>query len=720
MLEVAIAGNPNTGKTTLFNVLTGAHAHVGNYPGITVERRLGAHVTAAGDHWQLHDLPGCYSLSAHSPEEEIAHHALTGRIAGLKVDVAVVVLDATNLARNLFLLLQVAELGKPVVGALNMMDTAQAQGLDIDVEALQQALGCGIVPMVARKGLGLRELEAAVALAGQMPERGRVVDTDWPPDVREAITIARTVLQSNGAQFQNLSDGETLWWLATDQALADAMQPGLGAQLMTAVPRGSTPDQDVRRRVVEARFARIDNLLASHVHPQLPTKPTLSDRIDRVVLHPALGAVLFLLAMGLLFQAVFFGAEPAMGAVDAVMGALSEQLTGLLPESLVRSVLIDGVLGGIAATLVFLPQILLLFFGITLLEDSGYLARTAFLVDRLMARIGLPGQAFVPLLSSFACAIPGIMATRTMTDPRDRLLTILIAPLMSCSARLPVYTLVTASVFAGQGPVLGFLSLGGLVVAGMYALSFLIALAVAFVLRRTAVPGGGAPLLLEMPPWRWPRLRNILRTLWDRGRVFVTQTGTIIVALSVVLWALLTFPREGLTDVERQTMTQEVEATTSPKSPERSQGLAAIEGQDEQVRLERSIGGRMGKLIEPAIAPLGFDWRIGIGLIGSFAAREVLVPTLGQVYGHGKADIDDAYTGAVGRSMIRAGALSPLKGLSLMVFFAIAMQCLSTVATIRRETNSWRWPIFTIVYLNGLAWIASFAVYQGGRALGWS
>ncbi len=724
-LEVALAGNPNTGKTTLFNALTGARAHVGNYPGITVERRMGSHRTAAGEHWQLHDLPGCYSLSAHSLEEEIAHHALTGRIAGLSIDVAVVVLDATNLSRNLFLLLQVAELGKPVVGALNMMDAARAQGLDIDVEALEQALGCPIVPMVARKGVGLRELEAAVARVARAPELGRVADTIWPADVREAIDQAKAVLRSNrvvlnanASGVQDLSDGETLWWLATDPGLADAAQPGLGAQLLRAVPRGATPEQDIRRRVVQARFARIDALL--DVREQQPGKTTLSDRIDRVVLHPALGAILFLVAMGLLFQAVFFGAEPAMVAVDTVMGALSDLLTRALPESLLRSVLVDGVMGGIAATLVFLPQILLLFLGIALLEDSGYLARTAFIVDRLMGRIGLPGQAFVPLLSSFACAVPGIMAARTMADPRDRLLTILIAPLMSCSARLPVYTLVTASVFAGQGPVLGFLSLGGLVVAAMYALGFLIALASAFVLRRTVVPGGGAPLLLEMPPWRWPRLRNVLRALWDRGRFFVTQTGTVIVALSVVLWALLTFPRQGLTDVERQEKTQTVQASTTAGSPERKSALAAIDSQDEQLRLERSIGGRMGKLIEPAILPLGFDWRIGIGLIGSFAAREVLVPTLGQVYGHGKADVDDAYTGAVARSMIRAGGLSPLKGVSLMVFFAIAMQCLSTVATIRRETSSWRWPIFATVYLNALAWLASFAVYQGGLALGWS
>lgn len=707
MLEVALAGNPNTGKTTLFNALTGARAHVGNYPGITVERRQGTHATTAGPDWQLHDLPGCYSLSAHSPEEEIAHHALTGRIAGLAVDVAVVVLDATNLSRNLFLLLQVAELGRPVVAALNMMDAAQAQGLDIDTAGLSAALGCPIVPMVARQGTGVAELEAAVQAVARDPSQGRVADTPWPAEVREAIARSREVLQASDPRPHG--DGEVLWWLTTDPGVADAVHPGLGARLLQVVPRGPSPDCDVRRRIAEVRFARIDALLARHVRRHALPRASVSDRIDRVVLHPALGAALFLLAMTLLFQAVFVGATPAMEAVDAAMSWLGAGLRSLLPDNLLRAVLLDGVLAGIAATLVFLPQILMLFLGIALLEDSGYLARTAFLVDRLMARIGLPGKAFVPLLSSFACAVPGIMATRTIADPRDRLLTILIAPLMSCSARLPVYTLVTAAVFAGQGPVLGVLSLGGLVVAGMYALGFLIALASAFVLRRTAVPGGGAPLLLEMPPWRWPRLRNVARTLADRAKVFVTQTGTVIVALSVVLWALLTFPRQGLTDAERRDLTTQSQA-----------GQQDVEARDAQVRLERSLGGRLGHLIEPAIAPLGFDWRIGIGLVGSFAAREVLVPTLGQVYGHGKGDADEAYTGALARSMVRGGGLSPLKGLSLMVFFAIAMQCLSTIATIRRETNSWRWPLFTIAYLNGLAWLASCAVYQGGLALGYA
>lgn len=721
MLEVALAGNPNTGKTTLFNALTGARAHVGNYPGITVERRHGVHATADG-HWRVHDLPGCYSLSALSPEEEIAHHALSGRF-GDRFDVAIVVLDAANLARNLLLLLQIADLDLPVVAALNMMDAADAAGLQVDVTRLQAALGCPVVPLVARRSEGLPGLEAAVLAVTKSPGLGRLrLAVDWPADVRRALDLAQPILLQAGVvgAVPAANTEPALWWLTADPAVADRASPGLGARLLTAVPRAPVAAEDVRRRATVARFAAIDGVLDACL-TRTPLPPGPSERIDRWVLHPVAGALLFLAAMAALFQAVFAWADPAVQAVEWVMGSVAAGLEALLPDGLLRDVLVDGVLAGVAGTFVFLPQILLLFLGIGLMEDSGYLARTAFLVDRLMARVGLPGKAFVPLLSSFACAVPGIMATRTMTDPRDRLLTILVAPLMSCSARLPVYTLVTAAVFAGTLPVLGVLSVGGLVVTAMYTLGFAVALASAFVLRRTLVPGGGGPLLLEMPPYRWPRPRNVLRMLWDRGRVFVLQTGTVIVGLSVVLWALMTFPQVDLDPIERNRLVAAANATTAAGSAERATALADVEHRDTQHRLANSLAGHIGHAVEPFIAPLGFDWRIGIGLVGSLAAREVLVPVLGQVYGRGsQQDGDERFSSELGRSMARDGSLTPLKGVSLMVFFAIAMQCLSTVATIRRETNSWRWPLFTLGYLNGLAWLASFAVYQAGLALGYS
>jgi ferrous iron transport protein B len=716
-LEVALAGNPNTGKTTLFNALTGARAHVGNYPGITVERRVGTH-DAHGHSWRVTDLPGSYSLSAHSPEEEIAHHALTGQMGDPIPEVVIVVVDATNIARNLLLLLQIAEIGRPVLVALNMMDAAAKEGVDIDVAVLQRELGCPVVPMIAARGEGLEALGAAVAAVAADPQRGQIAETAWPAAVSEAIARARDVLAKfpprQVADQNEQPNGNVLWWLSTDPEIASAEVPGLGAALLHAVPRPRDPTEDPRRLATVARFARIDAILSRCVQRRVVATSGSSERVDRVLLHPAFGALLFILAMTALFQAVFAGAQPAVDLVEAGMGWVSDLARTWLPDNLLRDVLIDGVLAGVSGTLVFLPQILMLFLGISLLEDSGYLARTAYLVDQLMARIGLPGKAFVPLLSAFSCAVPAVMATRTMPDRRDRLLTIMVAPLMSCSARLPVYTLVTAAVFAHQKPVLGIFSLGGLVVTAMYALGFLIAILSAFVLRRTAIKGGGAPLLLEMPPYRWPRLKNVVRSLGDRAWVFVTQTGTIIVLLTVILWGLMTFPRH---DVKAQ---DAVVATAAPSEQQRAVATQIARAESQQ-QLHDSFAGHIGRAIEPIILPLGFDWRIGIGLVGSFAAREVLVPIMGQVFGRGsQADIDDKYAADVGKTMAGAGALTPLKGLSLMVFFAIAMQCLSTLATIRRETNSWRWPIFAVVYMNGLAWLCSFTVYQIGRSMGYA
>ncbi len=714
-LHVALCGNPNTGKTTLFNQWTGANAQVGNYPGITVERHSGRH-QGPTRRWQVHDLPGCYSLTAHSPEEELAFLALRGRLDGPPPDVAVVVLDACNLARNLLLLVQVTELGVPVVAALNLMDAASAAGWRIDAAGLQTALGCPAVPIVARSGEGLHDLAAAVEAVAADPALGRGPAAVWSLEVQTAMHAARAA----DARLAGVADGELAWLLAADPALVDRWQPGLGTQLTQTVGRTADETADVRRRLIHDRYRRIDSWVAAHTTAPAGPKHTPSDRVDDVLLHPLWGTAVFVVAMTLLFQAVFAWATPMADAVNAAMGWVADLSRSHLPAGLGRDVLVDGVLAGVGGTLVFLPQILVLFLGIALLEDSGYLSRAAFLVDRAMARAGLPGKAFVPLLSSYACAVPGILATRTLSDPRDRLLTILIAPLMSCSARLPVYTMVTAAVFADVPLVGGVLAFGGLVVAAMYLLGFAVALAVGAVLRRTLVPGEGAPLLLEMPPYRMPRASNLVRVLWERGRVFVVETGSTIVALSVILWALMTFPRLDADAHAHQAARARIQAST-PAGPGRDEALAQADLTAAQLRLDHSIAGRLGHALEPAIAPLGFDWRIGIGLVGSLAAREVLVPVMAQVYGRASSDdVDDRFAADVGQTMAKAGSLTPLKGLSLMVFFAIAMQCLNTLATIARETRSWRWPLFAFGYLNGLAWLGSFAVYQVGRALGYS
>lgn len=715
MLRVALAGNPNTGKTTLFNVLTGARAHVGNYPGITVDRRSGEH--RFGDQrWLVHDLPGCYSLAAHSQEEEVAHHVLTGRYGDPPCDVVVVVIDAANLARNLLLLLQIAELGLPVVGALNMMDEAERNGLVIDLPGLSEALGCPLVPMVARSGAGVSDLEAAVTAIAAGDWTARVTDTVWPEAVVEAVAAGRQVL---AALAEGRPDGAVLWWLTCDQDVANRAQAGLGDRLAAALPRRKNDEEDFRRVATAARFARIDKLVERFVDRQAPRSGDWTARIDRVALHPVAGVAVFLLAMGVLFQAVFAWSDPMIAGIEAGFATSSDAVRALLPPGLFADVLVDGLLAGVAATLVFLPQIAILFFGIALLEDTGYLARTAFLVDRVMSRAGLPGKSFVPLLSSFACNVPGIMAARTIPSRADRMVTVLIAPLMACAARLPVYTMVTAAVFAGAAPVFGFLSVGGLVITGMYLFGIVLALLVAFVLRRTAVKGPSAALLLEMPPYRVPRLASVLRTVYDRSRHFAVNTGAVIVALTVILWALMTFPRGGLDPEQRQTMKAAAAALTD--SGAQAVAMERIAHAEDREQLRQSIAGHLGRVIEPAIAPMGFDWRIGIGLIGSLAAREVVIPVMGRVYGRGAEDSDDeAYSAAVGRSLVRFSGMTPLVGLSLMVFFAVAMQCFSTAAVIRSETRSWRWPIFALVYLNVLAWLLATGVFQFGRALGYS
>jgi ferrous iron transport protein B len=634
-LTIAIAGNPNAGKTSLFNALTGLRQKVANYPGVTVESKIGEW-TLSPDFVpaRLIDLPGLYSLEAASLDEEIARDILLSRKQMTdSIDVIVVVVDATNLVRNLYLATQLIDAAKPVVIALTMFDLAERNNLKIDVAKLSAEFRVPVVPVVAKQRRGLRELANAVLAA---------------------------------TEFENK--------VAAPQTVRDVVDAGH------------------RQSNLIRRYARIERIVSDTTEAKQRQKST-SEKIDRFVTHRLLGPLILVLVLLVVFQSIFSWATLPMSLIENVFGALGNFVRLNLPAGLLTDLLVDGVITGVGGVLVFLPQILLLFFFIAVLEDSGYMARAAFLMDRLMRSVGLHGKAFMPLLSSFACAVPGIMATRTIENPKDRIATIMIAPFMSCSARLPVYTLMIAALFAGQ-KVLGFVSTGALIILGMYLLGIVAAIVVASLLRRTVLKAPTPPFVMEMPPYRVPSVRNVARAMLMRATIFLKRAGTVILVVSVILWALAAFPRAK---------------NPNAKDPQ-------------SIQLEQSFVGRAGHVIEPLIKPLGFDWKIGIGLISSFAARETIISTLSVVYNAGDDSENQSLVGAM-RSAKRADGApvwTPLVGLSLMVFFVLACQCMSTVAIVRRETNSWRWPLFMLGYMMVLAYVASLITFQSGRLLGFS
>lgn len=691
-LVVALAGNPNCGKSTLFNRWTGLRQRVGNYAGVTVERRSGT-VPAGDDAWTLLDLPGSYSLVARSPDEHVAVDVLRG-VHEAAPDIVVLVLDATNLPRHLYFALSVLELGRPTVVALNMIDACERQGVAIDAAALGQQLGVPVVPIVARTGRGLDELTAAVREAARPGQR--LGFERLSPELQSVLSALeqavaaedqRTDQEHCGAYLLGaLGMGPEAW----DTALADFGPASQAALRGLATTLGPSATGHAQKLVVE-RHALAQEIARTAYGASRFDAASASDRIDRIVLHPVWGTLFFVSVLLLIFQTLFAWAAPWMDAIEDVVAAVQGWVAAVIPEGAFRDLCVDGVVGGVGNVLVFLPQIAALFFFIAILEDSGYLARAAFLADRWMARAGLHGRAFIPLVSGFACAVPAIMAARSIENRRDRLLTIMVTPLISCSARLPVYALMIATLFSDPNAG-GFLSQGALILLSLYLLSVLATLIVAFVLKRTVLRGATPPLTLELPPYRVPAWRGVVRRVYERCAVFVRDAGSVILACSIVLWALLYFPRVD---------------------------SAAAADQAAPSALSSSYAGRIGRAIEPAIEPLGFDWKIGVGLIASFAAREVFVSTMGLVYGIEDGDEESLPLRAAMRSATHASGApvyTPRVGLSLMIFFVFACQCMSTVAVVRRETDSWRWPIFMVGYMTVLAWVASFVTY---RAAGW-
>ena len=713
-LTIALAGNPNAGKTSLFNALTGMRQKVANFAGVTVERKEGVWLLAPETMpARLIDLPGLYSLDATSIDEQIARDVLTGRIPNIPApDVVIAVVDATNLERNLYLVTQLMEIGRPIVIALTMVDLAEASKLEIDVGQLSAALGLPVVRVMAKRRLGSEELARAVlqAAGAQGPNAGWRLS---PHAEEELLLLAGGYQGERNAAMRDLYADELPAATANSEAIRLSRE------------RLSQANSDWWQEPLAARYGWIESVVERAVaNRHAAQRSSLTERIDALVTHRLLGPVLLLLIMLLVFQAIFSWAQLPMDLIDKGFGALGDYVRVQLPVGLLADLLVDGVIAGVGGVLVFIPQILLLFFFISLLEDTGYMARAAFLMDRLMRSVGLHGKAFMPLMSSFACAIPGIMATRTIENPKDRLATIMIAPFMSCSARLPVYMLMIGAFFSGQ-KILGFISVGALLILAMYLLGIAVAIIVAWILKHTILKAPPPPLVMELPPYRVPGIANVAHTIYTRAGLFVKRAGTVILAISILLWALAAFPRalsrQGPRDVAAAQASGQESAQSSVPAVETKDDVALVE-EGEQIR--HSYAGRAGHMIEPVIAPLGFDWKMGIGLIASFAARETLVSTLSIVYNVGN-DSDESSSSLIQavRNAKRpdgSPAWTPLVALSMMVFFVLACQCMSTLAIVRRETNSWRWPLFMVSYMLVLAYVASFVVYQGGRLLGFS
>jgi len=648
---LALVGNPNAGKTTLFNVLTGLRAKTANFPGTTFERRVGR-ARISDRQIVMVDLPGLYSLESSSPEEKIASDALRGRLAEHPApNAALVVVDATNLERNLFLVSQVLELDCPVVVALNMMDMAKRDGIRIDVAKLRAELGCPVIPISARSGMGVGELKGEIAQL--------VTGTTASAAVHAKPACA---LGCSGCPYQARYE-----W--TEQ---------------------------ISTKVMDAAAAR---------------RSVRTEKIDSVFTHPIAGVVVFQIVMISLFALIFWAAQIPMDLISHLFSTVGAWVTAHTPAGDLQSLLVNGVVGGVGGVLVFLPQICILFFALSLLEDTGYLSRAALVMDKIMRRLGLPGKAFVPLLSAHACAIPAIMAARVIENPRDRLVTILIAPLLTCSARIPVYAMVTALLFP-HSPLKA-----ALVFAGSYAAGALAAVLSALAFNRTILPGGSRPLLIELPPYRLPSLRSALLHTLDRAKIFVKQAGTIILVVSLALWALSHYPKSAPPAAAVAMTAQAAQLAKSGDTQKAAELRADADHVTAQSALRNSAAGKIGRFLEPALKPLGYDWQIGIGIISSFAAREVIVSTLAIVYGvgqyaaeHHSASLYDSLRHAMrsnGAPMFTVATCA-----SLLVFYILAAQCLSTTAVVRRETNSWKWPLFQIAYMTGLAYVCAFIVYQ--------
>ena len=732
-LTIALVGNPNTGKSTLFSALCGVPARIGNYPGVTVEKKLGKYRDAQGAVTVV-DLPGTYSLSARTPDEMVSVDVLLGRQSDVPhVDVIVAIVDATNLERNLYLFTQVRQLNRPVLLVLNMWDRVVSEGRTIDVEQLSHRLGVRVVAVSANRKQGIDEVRQLIRQVSQQPISP--AQSLFSPLLQEEVQeLTQWLHQSATVELQPFLVERLIFDIGGAHAAELQRRPGLGelsTRLAQARERLAVAGQKVPALETRERYKWIRGQLTGIAsNPNTETR-SLSDRIDQVLTHRVWGFLAFGLIMFAIFQAITSGTVWAMDWITENLQAnLVAGVESWLPPGTLRSLINDGVIAGVGSVIVFLPQILMLFFFIGLLEDCGYMARAAFVMDKLMTKLGLSGKSFLPLMSSFACAVPGIMATRVIEDRRDRMVTILIAPLMSCSARLPVYVLLVAAFVPPVTWLGGWVGLQGTVLFIMHIVGLVVAIPVAWLLKKIFFPGQVPPFVMELPSYKLPSPRVVFYRVWERAEAFLTRAGSLIFCTAVLVWAAGYFPGDHR---QLHQLTQQIETAEGSRSTDQATQsaqaqssvsdaqLAALTAQRRELSgqlIEQSFLGRTGKVIEPVVKPLGWDWKIGVGVVASFPAREVIIATLGTIYSLG-GDVDESSDGlkaAIARSRWPDGrpVYTLPVALSIMVFFALCAQCAATLMIIKRETNSWRWPIFTFVYMTVLAYVAALVTYQVG------
>ena len=698
-LHIALVGNPNSGKSSLFNCLTGLKQQVGNFPGVTVDKKTGATSLSATLNAEVIDLPGTYSLYPRRQDEWVSYKVLLNQDKDIKADVVVAVADASNLKRNLLFCTQIIDLKVPVVIALTMMDLAKRKGIKIDIAALERELGVPVIAVNPRKNKGIIQLKKAVQQTAQGLYQSPV------RDFIENKALAEISIDEVKKHLPQLSDYAAIHYLINHESfdLNETMQQTIED---VELKNNFNPTKTQAEEILQ-RYSRIRHIMQQTVSEPDPLQKSLfTERLDNLLLHRVWGYAILLGVLFLLFQSVFWLAQFPMDWIELGFAKLSQGLSSSLPDNRWTDLLINGVIAGLSGILMFVPQIMILFGLITLLEDTGYMARISFLSDRLMRSVGLNGKSVMPMISGFACAVPAIMSARNIENRKERLLTILITPLMSCSARLPVYTILIGLVIP-KTYLLGFLGVQGLVMMGLYLLGLVMALIVSYVAKWFIKINEKSFFILELPTYRSPRWNNVLPMMISKAKIFVFDAGKVIMVISLILWALCSFGPGN----KMQQLSQRYEQLKS----EPDANVLQLNKEYQTAKLENSYAGILGKTIEPAIAPLGYDWKIGIALITSFAAREVFVGTMATIYSVGDNDEGSLLLKEKMKAAVRPDGkpvFNLASGLSLMIFYVFAMQCMSTLAVVKRETRSWKWPVIQLIYMTGLAYVMSWVAYQ--------